>query len=539
MSARPLRRAGAFLLAGVLVGCHDVATAPRTPRSAVDRVPAPAAREDDRMPNAVRYRDAGHRPVTGRSGGAVVTARALLGRDGLTALEVVAGEPDATPSGVLRKVQVKVFAADGALRGTRNHVGLDAADTVLTIGGLARETPLQVQANVQVAGVARTGVVTVREVVKLRPDLAVTAIGAPASAMVGMPTIVTAVIHEGNGDVGARTTCALDADGVPVDSASGIWVDAGGMVSCELTHVFATAGTHALAVRLARTDPRDDDPSNDVATASVVVITEVRMAATSYVVNDSFHMVRSGTEQFYGATTPQGPRYYEAREWSYTNTGRGQSARLDASTAEPVTFPDEPLRELHFEMRTGGATIAETTLDSLTVHDVRVAGDTTIACGRQFTSTTIGTTLVVCRRRAASTGSTTTLLMYSWSASDVTYISVESESVSCIAPVSCSPGSWHWNTTSRTVTGTPVVFGPDFALSGAFGSGDGRFVADVRVPMEPSHWGYTVPNTCRSWNDYRAGQVGRAYTCEGETNEWWSSRGVPGIIPGTALLVGG
>ena len=62
--------------------------------------------------NAVKYRDAGVKPATGRSGSAAIEVRALRGRSE-TSIEVTTGhfDPAAAPAGKLDKVQVKLFAS--------------------------------------------------------------------------------------------------------------------------------------------------------------------------------------------------------------------------------------------------------------------------------------------------------------------------------------------------------------------------------------------------------------------------------------------
>ncbi|MGI9166054.1 MAG: hypothetical protein ACR2G5_06670 [Pyrinomonadaceae bacterium] len=47
-------------------------------------------------------------------------------------------------------------------------------------------------------------------------------------------------MRELKGDVGATADLILYADGVEVDRANGVWVDAGGTVSCVFTHTFTS-----------------------------------------------------------------------------------------------------------------------------------------------------------------------------------------------------------------------------------------------------------------------------------------------------------
>ena len=71
-------------------------------------LPASAA-TPDLIPNSVKYSDTGLQPATGRDSDISVEARALLGRDGVTDLELTTGsfEGTASPTGILQRVQVK------------------------------------------------------------------------------------------------------------------------------------------------------------------------------------------------------------------------------------------------------------------------------------------------------------------------------------------------------------------------------------------------------------------------------------------------
>jgi hypothetical protein len=112
----------------------------------------------------------------------------------------------------------------------------------------------------------------VDETVKLRPDLAVDHITAPERTPIGMPVDITALVSERNGDVGARADCVLSADGVAIDRATGIWIDANRSVSCLFRPIFSTVGQKHLTVSLVSVDPGDYNPSNNSASASVEVV---------------------------------------------------------------------------------------------------------------------------------------------------------------------------------------------------------------------------------------------------------------------------
>jgi hypothetical protein len=220
--------------------------------------------------NAVKYRERGAKPATGRSGTSTLAARALLGKDGVTELEVTTGafDPPSAPR-PLTRVQVKQLDAGGRLLGTLNYANPGGGGTAsFRYPGLPRGAALQVQGHVTEG--KRTDVVTVTETVHLRPDLRVR-LDAPQQVRRGSPVSLAATVSEENGDVGARADCVLYVDGVEVDRAGGIWVDAGGAVSCAFTYVFASTGTRRVRVEAANVSPADYDPSDNAAEAVVQV----------------------------------------------------------------------------------------------------------------------------------------------------------------------------------------------------------------------------------------------------------------------------
>lgn len=222
----------------------------------------------------MKYSDKGAKPATGRSGSAQIAARALLGKDGTTDLEITTGELDSATAGrgVLSKTQVKVLSATGESLFTRNDKP-DSEYVRYAFPSWGRGLPLRVQANVRGVDVPRVDVITVSTSVKLRPDPSITSLDAPARALVGDDVTIVAALQELNGDVGARGTCVLRVDGVVTDSATNVWVDAGGTVACAFSHSFPEAGKHSFAVALlpASVVPADYEPTNNELTGQIEV----------------------------------------------------------------------------------------------------------------------------------------------------------------------------------------------------------------------------------------------------------------------------
>lgn len=237
------------------------------------------------IPNAIKYSDTGLQPATGRAGDVDVAARALLGADGATDVEVTTGTFDGgTPTGTLQRVQVKAgLHLEDPITRTFEASGTFAS---LRLDGLAlrpRET-IQIQTNAQSAEETRTGVVTLTETVKRRPDLRAHSVDVPPNGIEGHPVNVYLSVYESNGDVGARADCVLRVNGVEVDRATNIWVDANGGVTCAMAHVFQTAGLYPITLSVENVSPGDWNPANNSRSVNVNVRpTSQIVAGGSYV----------------------------------------------------------------------------------------------------------------------------------------------------------------------------------------------------------------------------------------------------------------
>ena len=225
--------------------------------------------------NTKKYRDTGLPSAKGRSGSATLTARALLGKDGQTSIEMTTGTLDEATSapGQLVKAQLKPINNKGETMYARNFTGLTGGGSFATTANdLHRAQQLQVQANVTGIDPNRTDVVTVVETVKLRPDLSASSLVAPGKAIVNTNVMFSVVVRELNGDVGAKANVVLYVDGKEVDRANNIWVDANGTVSAAFTHTFTSEGVKQLEVKVERVAPGDYDPADNSVSGSIEIV---------------------------------------------------------------------------------------------------------------------------------------------------------------------------------------------------------------------------------------------------------------------------
>ena len=269
------RRAWLALCTLALAACSESALAPTPRKNLGGPLRSQSDQPDPFHSMSERYADNGAKPATGRSGSAAIAARALLGKDGVTTIEATTGQLDSptAPPGQISKVQLKSVNGNGDVIQTVNFNHLDGGGYWnTTTSDLGRNAPIQIHANVGGIDGRRTDVVIATATVKLRPDLAVNRINAPGKAYINTPVIISALVLELNGDVGARDDCLLFVDGVQVDQIPGMWVDAGSAVTCAFVYSFPATGTHTLKVQAANVVPADWDLANNEATASIEIV---------------------------------------------------------------------------------------------------------------------------------------------------------------------------------------------------------------------------------------------------------------------------
>ncbi|HEX2201928.1 MAG TPA: hypothetical protein VHG91_01455 [Longimicrobium sp.] len=338
----PLVRAAgtALALALAAAACSDDPTAARPDAlSALTQasLSGSAPRSIPFVSNAVKYRDTGKRAARGRAGSAQITALALLGKDGVTELGVTAASADTSRPGTpqIRKVQLKALDHDSAQVGTRNFNGLPgAAFFGTTLGGLARGSRLEVQANVEGIDANRTDVVTATETVKLRPDLAVD-VSTLRRASTGVRIGILGVVAERNGDVGARANCLLYVDGTLADQAIGIWVDAGDAVTCAFSHTFNTPGVHTVEVRADSVHPGDYDRSNNADTATIDVVARPQSFVYDAMAQEAFDSLHSVNTQAWRDSTGS----FGESTFLFSQTGRSQTAMISGRSPVAMTGP--------------------------------------------------------------------------------------------------------------------------------------------------------------------------------------------------------
>ena len=436
-------------------------------------------------PNAQKYRDSGIKPATGRSGAAAITAIAAANIAGQTLLEVRSFRNGdlTTPLGSIAKLQVKAFAPSGQLLFTTNDNNLAANPFTASYTGLVPGVTFQVQANVRGIDGRRTDVVTAVGVPLVRaPDVAVTGVTAPVTALVGMPTVVSATVGELNGDLGARGDCVLYVDGAEADRASGIWVDAGDVVSCAFTVTFTTVGNHALDVRAENVSPADYNRSNNAAPASVQVIapsTSPTAPAARYYASAS-DLVFTVRDSFMTRWTfvPSG-QLFQLIVSDRDDSGRMQEAAFNATIGTAVSFP---LTRVELAQASGGRLLHSVRYDDLAADPGSGSGASCVVRGLGT-----GVEFYMCAHQIGFTA-----LTYLRRAGTVTYLSTDYTSFWNGATY----GEDTYVDNGSTAVGTLVPFGPTYTFDVRVTDGSTLYALGAEVPLGPVATSDIEPEQC-------------------------------------------
>lgn len=417
-------------------------------------------------PNAIKYKDSSLSHATGRAGNATMDALALLGKDGTTELTVTAG------GGTLQKVQVKLPGDS-----TQNYSNLSGATFTQTFTGLAPRSPLGLQVNVDDG--ARTGVISATETVKLRPDLKIESASIPPHTAVGVPFNVTALVRETNGDLGARASCVLLADGVEVDRAEGIWVDARGAVTCQMTHMFAAAGTPQISVALADARPADYDTANDRSAAVAVQV----YADVTQLMPWSADAQERTYERRYFSSSPYG---------SVDDSWNGWSVGLSLfSIYRAQTVNVETLRaSVHVE--TDGQTLLDAP-DVAFVHQSRYDWDWDTARDCAFGYFDRDNSLFSACRISSPFFDPYVTVAFNYNAGDATYVS---RGWYTTYAANGEPVDVHYDRQTREQYGTPFHLGDTASFRLQFSDGAAYWDVNPSMTLQPFAYRNEQPLTC-------------------------------------------
>jgi len=308
-----------------------------------------------------------------------------------------------------------------------------------------------------------------------------------------MPVLVTAVVSELNGQVGARGDCNLYDGADKVDSAPGVWVDAGSTVSCAFAPTFGTPGPHALAARVENVTPRDYDPGNngDTLTVPVLAALELGVLPPGYLPAFVYDSRASDVVGSYADTTwiydfDTGGAPLDSLYADTSDTGRLQTSELHGTIYNAVPFP---LGRVSLGQSSGGAGLD--TVDAVNVP----AGSTGagVSCADLSSGGVLRLLCAYDPDAVFPLGRTT--LDYVRFAGLVTYESRSYEYVygggPCVDAASC----WDDNATNQA-TGSAGAWGASLAVTARIQAGGFTYRAAAAVPLATSRVTTSQPKAC-------------------------------------------
>jgi hypothetical protein len=204
---------------------------------------------------------------------------ALTGPQGADLAVAVAAASGCAPAASLKKVHLKIHAANGSLADVRNlnDVPAPGGAAAIELGPLQRGHRIEADVLVQTGTPPRTHVLHGETVTRLRPDLVVETVNAPPQTLTTRPVDVHADVAELNGDTGATAQVSL-LWGPSLLATAEVTVPAGGRATVSFEDVELTqAARLELAVRVGEAAPGETDATNNDRAAAVDV-TELELA---------------------------------------------------------------------------------------------------------------------------------------------------------------------------------------------------------------------------------------------------------------------
>lgn len=459
------------------------------------------------------YKNESEKPSKAQVGKTLFQSRALLGKDGVTVLEVTTGKLDssATPPGYLSEVHVKALRADGKhqfekefehLRSGGGYASFsfplpatarrhdrdddDAKDTRLEHGQLLK---LHVEGKGLASGDEGEAEAKLQDTVLYRPDLTVTSLHYPAAARVKTAVEVSASVIEQMRDTGAHADCVLSVDGSPVDKAPGIWVDRNGAVSCHFAYTFTTVGKHALNVAVQNVAPGDYDNDNNSLGGTIQIDSPSLMAyyASATDLTNSSQFVRD----VFATSTSTVPDQHFAS----TFTMHTQSRTLTGTIPAAVNLP---LNKATYADQSDGAPVSSVAFANLSADSTVAMADPTydtVATISRVDNAT-GGWFTLRRYSNSSTGAGATNVSWSFFGGDVTYHS-ESYCNSVAGIFACAGGDWTMNSGGNSPIGSgPVTLGKSYAADAVIDDGT-AYQAHPSMALTTQTNNSSAPQACR------------------------------------------
>jgi hypothetical protein len=204
----------------------------------------------------------------------VLGATALTGPSATDVSLRLHAAPGCAEATTVKHLQIKTFDADGTLTAVRNLREEAVADgtAAVALPRVGRGLRIEVAGEVQTGTPQRTYVVHDATTSRLRPDLVVTAVDAPAHVLVGKAFDVTVHVTETNGDTGANAHVTLGDAVARIGDPLDVAVAAGGTASVTFAAVsLGAAVSTELTLDVQGAAPAEYDATNGARHATVDV----------------------------------------------------------------------------------------------------------------------------------------------------------------------------------------------------------------------------------------------------------------------------
>jgi hypothetical protein len=445
--------------------------------------------------NEEHYRDQGAHPQVVRAAGIVLQSRALLNKAGKTDFELTTGQLDssAVPPGNINQIKIRVERAAPQKDFKKEWEDLsNGGYAYYELTGLAHNEILSVKTEVGVEGYRgeeghQDVNVKLLDVVKYRPDIAVQKLDYPPLARPGTAVQFSATISERMGDLGAHADCVLMVDGLQVDVAKGIWIDAASVVTCRWAYSFSTSGMHTVAARVQNSVPGAYDSSSSELGGQI----QIQNPASMFYSASAFEnqTVTDSTVDTYAAALSTVPDKHQYDSSTQGFQGRYFSGQIPSAL-------NLPLKNVGYSDSSGGSALTSVGYLNLAADSTSASTDpayTTMSLIQRYDDTTKGWLAVRIYTNAA-TGAGLTTVDWSWDAGDATYHS-DGYCKSTAGGYTCKGGDYTLNVTSTTTTGARVALASNYAANVAVDDGT-TYSAQSSMDLISATYATSQPLTC-------------------------------------------
>jgi hypothetical protein len=210
---------------------------------------------------------------------------ALTGPKGADAMLDVSPTHGCAAVHVLKKVQVKVYDADGSIADVANHTDVRAPGGAATLEVGQVESGRRVETDVLIQSApGRTHVVRKATTTRLRPDLTVVAVYAPPQTTTSRPIDVVVDLEERNGETGAAATVTLMLGPTALAEPVEVTLDPGEKRSVRFPGIqLESAARSELSAFVTDAAPAETDATNN-SNATTVDVTEHELVASNVLV---------------------------------------------------------------------------------------------------------------------------------------------------------------------------------------------------------------------------------------------------------------